>query len=126
MRTHIKVVAVVNILLSALGLLGAIGVLFSGVFGSMFSGSLTGFVVGGATSALVSIMLGAVSLFGLISGFGLLNHQQWARYVALVVACFRLFNFPIGTIFGAYTLWVLLNAETKRIFETGAMPSAAI
>jgi hypothetical protein len=126
MRTHIKVVAVVNILFSALGLLGALGVLFSGVFGSMFSGSLGGFLVGGATSVLLSIMMGAVSLFGLIAGFGLLNHQQWARYVAIVVAIFRLFNFPLGTIFAVYTLWVLLNDETKRIFESGITPSAAV
>jgi hypothetical protein len=126
MRTHIKVVAVVNILFSALGLLGALGVLFSGVFGSLFSGSLTGFIVGGATSVLVSIVLGAVSLFGLIAGFGLLNHQPWARYVAIVVAIFRLFNVPLGTIFAVYTLWVLLNDETKRIFDSGITPSAAV
>lgn len=116
MRTHIKVVAVVNILFSALGVLGALAVLFSGVFGSLFSGSLTGFIVGGATSVLMSIVFGAVALFGLIAGFGLLNHQQWARYVAIIVAIFRLFSFPFGTIFAVYTLWVLLNDETKTIF----------
>lgn len=125
MRTHIKVVAVVNILFSALGLLGALGVLFSGVFGSMFSGSLTGFIVGGATSVLVAIVMGCVSLFGVIAGFGLLNHQGWARYVAIVVAVFRLFNFPLGTIFAVYTLWVLLHSETKHIFELGT-PARAL
>ena len=119
MRTHIKVVAVVNILFSALGVLGALGVLFSGVFGGLFSGSLSGFLIGGATSVLLAIVMGGIALFGLIAGFGLLNHQQWARYVAIVVSIFRLLNFPFGTIFAVYSLWVLLNDETKRIFAVG-------
>ena len=50
MRTHIKIVAIVNLLFSALGILAAAGVLFSGVFGSIFSGSLIGAVVGFAVS----------------------------------------------------------------------------
>jgi len=46
MRTHIKVVAIVNLLYSAVGLLTAASVLLGGVFGSLFSGSLVGAVVG--------------------------------------------------------------------------------
>ncbi len=125
MRTHIKVVAVVNILFSGLRVLKALAVLFGGVFGSLFSGSFTGALVGGAMSVVMAIIIGCVAVFGLIAGFGLLNHQQWARYVAIVVAIFSLFNFPFGTLFAVYTLWVLLNSETKRLFELG-QPSAAV
>lgn len=120
MRTHIKVVAIVNIIFSAVGVLKALSELVGGVFGSLFSGSLSGFLIGGVTSVLMSVVLGAVALFGLVAGFGLLNHQQWARYVAIVVAIFGLFNFPIGTIFSVYTLWVLFHDETKRLFVIGA------
>ncbi len=120
MRTHIKVVAIVNILFSALKLLGAVSILLGGVFGSLFSGSLTGMIVGGVTSVLMAIVTGAFAVFGLIAGFGLLNHQQWARYVAIVVAIFGLLNFPIGTLFAVYTLWVLFHDETKRLFVIGA------
>ena len=120
MRTHIKVVAIVNILFSALGVLGALSALLGGVFGSFFAGSLSGFVIGGVTSVIMSIVMGAVALFGLISGFGLLNHQQWARYVAIIIAILRLLSFPIGTIFAVYTLWVLFHDETKRLFTIGA------
>lgn len=119
MRSHIKVVAIVNILFSALGLLKAAGVLFGGLFGSLFSGSLGGFLAGTIGSLIGSVIVGAMALFGLIAGFGLLNHQQWARYVTIFVAIFGLFNFPIGTLFAVYTLWVLLHQDTKRIFELG-------
>ncbi len=125
MRTHIKVVAVVNIIFSAIGLLKAIGVLFGGVFGSLTSGSLTGALVGSTVSVAMALLVGAFSVFGLIAGFGLLNHQNWARYVTIFVALFGLFNFPIGTIFSIYTLWVLLNDESKRLFTIGS-PSVSM
>ena len=117
MRTHIKVVAIVNLLFSAVGLLTAASVLLGGVFGSLFSGSLVGAVVGSVASIVAALFVGCISLFGLIAGFGLLNHQQWARYVIIVVSAFRLFRFPFGTLFGAYSLWVLLNRETRDIFD---------
>jgi hypothetical protein len=118
MRTHIKVVAIVNLLFSALGLLAAIGALFSGVFGSLFSGSLTVALVGSVASVAVALVIGALSAFGLIAGFGLLNHQQWARYVIIFVSALRLFRWPMGTLFGGYSLWVLLHRETRDIFES--------
>lgn len=75
MRTHIKVVAIVNLLYSALGLFVAAGVLFGGVFHSVFSGSIVGAVVGSMASVVAAVVVGGISLFGLIAGFGLLNHQ---------------------------------------------------
>lgn len=118
MRSHIKLVAIVNLLYSALGLLAAAGVLLGGVFHSVFSGSIIGAVVGSAASVVAAIVLGALSLFGLVAGFGLLNHQQWARFVIIIVSGLRLFRFPFGTLFGAYSLWVLLNDETRAIFNS--------
>lgn len=118
MRTHIKVVAIVNLLFSAMGLLAAVSVLLGGVFGSIFSGSLIGAVVGSVASVIMAIVVGALSAFGLVAGFALLNHQQWARFVIIVVSAFRLFRWPGGTLFGAYSLWVLLNDETREIFNS--------
>ena len=119
MRTHIKAVAVVNILYRALGRLVAVSVLFGGLFGGLFSGSIGTFLAVGVGSVLASIVLGFFSVLGLIAGLGLLNHRQWARYLMIVVSGFRLFKWPFGTLFGGYSLWVLLHSETKSIFETG-------
>jgi hypothetical protein len=119
MRTHIKVVAVVNIILGALGLLRALSVLLGGVFGSFFTGSATGFFASMFAGIVGSVIIGAFGLFAVIAGFGLLNHQQWARYVMIVTAIFSLFNPILGTVFAVYTLWVLFSDETKRLFATG-------
>ncbi len=118
MRTHIKVVAIVNLLFSALGVLAAASVLLSGVFGSIFSGSLIGAIVGSVASVVMAVIIGALGVFGVIAGFGLLNHQAWARNVIIIVSAFRLFNFPFGTLFGGYSLWVLFHDETRSIFRS--------
>ena len=116
MRTHIKVVGFVNLLYSALGLLGAAGVLLGGIFSSLATLNPVVLLVGTVTSALISLVIGAISLFGLIAGFALLNHQQWARYVILVVSALRLFRWPWGTLFGGYSIWVLTHEDTRQLF----------
>lgn len=116
MRTHIKIVGIVNLLYSALGVLGAAGVLIGGIFGSLASLNPVVMIVGTVSSALIAIIVGAISLFGLIAGFALLNHQQWARYVILVVSAFRLFRWPWGTLFGGYSIWVLMHDDTRQLF----------
>ena len=118
MRTHIKVVALVNLLLSGLGLLKAIGFLFGGVLSSVFSGSIIGMVVGTVASTVFAVIFGALSLFGIIASLGLLNNQQWSRMTIIAISILRLINWPFGSIFGAYSLWVLLNSESKTIFDT--------
>lgn len=118
MRTHVKIVAIVNLLFSAMGLLAAAGALFGGVFSSLFSGSLAVALVGTVASVLMGVIIGALSLFGLFAGFGLLNHQPWARNVIIVVSAFRLFRWPMGTLFGGYSLWVLFHDETRALFNS--------
>lgn len=60
---------------------------------------------------------------GLIAGWGLLQRQEWARTVALVVGFVALLNVPIGTALGVYTLWVLLPAQSDE--EYRALAQAA-
>jgi hypothetical protein len=112
-RTHIKIVALVNLLYSALGLLTAAGVLFGGIFGSLASLNPIAIVIGTVTSAVVAAVIGILSGLGLVAGFALLNNQQWARYAIMVVSVMRLFRWPWGTAFGVYSLWVLTHDETK-------------
>jgi hypothetical protein len=75
-----------------------------------------------AGTALVVFLL-AISLPGLITGIGLLKFQPWARIVGIVLAAINLINIPLGTILGAYGLWVLLNKETERLFA-GTPPAS--
>jgi glucose uptake protein GlcU len=54
---------------------------------------------------------------GFIAGWGLLQRQEWARIVALVVGFVALLSVPIGTALGIYTLWVLLPSQSDDEYK---------
>ena len=83
------------------------------------AGSFIGAVLGSVASVVMAIVIGALSVFGLIAGFGLLNYRSWARLVIIVVSALRLFRWPMGTLFGGYSLWVLTHDESKALFTQG-------
>jgi hypothetical protein len=68
----------------------------------------------GGTLAALLLMLSAP---GLIGGIALLTRRSWARVYAMVLAVVILFWFPLGTILGAYSLYVLLQPDTRLYFE---------
>jgi len=65
--------------------------------------------------------LGSLSLVvagsGILFGWGLMNHERWARIIAIVVGILSLFYPPFGTALGIYTLWVLLPADAAAEYE---------
>ncbi len=64
-------------------------------------------------SAIVIIFLSIPSLVG---GAALLQGKGWALTLLMILGCFKLFSFPIGTAIGIYTIWVY--AEDKKIGTT--------
>lgn len=131
MQTHVKVVAVGFIVLSALGVLAALMMMlvFGGAAGIVGAAAdepeaAIAIPIIGMTGTLLTAFLFAVSLPGLITGFGLLSWKPWARILAIVLCAINLINIPIGTLLGIYGLWVLLNKDTERLFET--QPAAPV
>jgi hypothetical protein len=65
--------------------------------------------------------LGSVFLLiaagGILVGWGLMNHERWARTTAIVLAVLALFHPPFFTALGIYTLWVLLPAASASEYE---------
>ena len=41
---------------------------------------------------------------------------SWARWVSLVLAVLDLLLIPVGTLFGIYAIWVLMQDETEAMF----------
>lgn len=125
MQTHVKVLAVLFIVFSALGVLAALGLMaiFGGTMGLVGAttpdeGAALAIPIIGLTGSLLTIFLLVVSLPGLITGFGLLAFKNWARILGIVLCAVNLIHIPFGTILGAYGLWVLLNKESERLFES--------
>ena len=61
----------------------------------------------------------------LIAGLGLLQREPWGRTLTLVVGFISLFNIPIGTALGVYTLWVLLPAQSDEEYRAFSRARAA-
>lgn len=66
----------------------------------------------------VGTLLVVLSLPGIIAGYGLLKRRAWARPLAIIVGALSLFNVPIGTLVGFYTLLVLLPTEAADYFTS--------
>jgi hypothetical protein len=131
MQTHVKVLGVIYLAFGALMLLAALflAVTLGGVAGIVGAtaepedAAIAIPVLGFAGTALAGF-LGIFSLPSLITGYGLMNFKPWARIVGIVLSAISLINIPIGTIVGAYGLWVLLSKETEQLFNTGPVVSS--
>src|SRR5512133_837930 len=121
MKKHVTFVGAIHIGFGILGLIGAMFVFFgiSVAKGFIPNEDLSEAVMKLISFAMVSIpvMIASVSSLGLIGGIGLLSYQAWARYVVIIVAALGLLNIPIGTLKGVYSLWVLMQDETVKMFE---------
>ena len=53
----------------------------------------------------------------LIAAWGLLEHQPWARVVAIVAAFVFLLNIPFGTAVGIWTLVVLMGYRNASLYD---------
>ena len=129
MQTHVKVLGVVYLAVGACMLILA-------VFLFLTMGSVAGIVgataepqdaaiaipVLGLAGTALAAMLGIFALPSLITGYGLVTFKSWI--VGIVLSAVSLINIPIGTIVGAYGLWVLLNKETERLFDN--IPASTI
>jgi hypothetical protein len=115
MESHVKIVGILHIVLSCMGVLAAVVVLlaFGGLAGIVALSDHTGDsaattpILGGVGGILFVIIM-AVSVPGLIGGIGLLKMAPWS---------IDLFNIPFGTALGIYGLWVLTKPETIAVLE---------
>ena len=130
METHVRVVAVLNIVL------GALGMLFALLFLVIFGGAATLVRASGEADASIAIpILGIVGLMlvlfslilavpELIIGYGLWRCRPWARIAGIVLSVLSLLWVPFGTIVGVYGLWVLFSKDSERLFAVSGAPIA--
>lgn len=121
MKKQVQVVAILRIVLSSLGLVAAIVVLAVMNFAK-------GFVDNDeiATTVLTFIgtfipaILGLISVAGIAAGVGLLSFKAWARILTIIISVLSCFNIPVGTLVGVYSIWVLMQTETVKLFENSS------
>jgi len=118
MKKHVTVVGAIHIGFGLLGLIGAVAVFFALNFARGFvEGEEVPNMVLKFLSLSLPLLIGFMSTLGLVGGIGLLSLLPWARYLVIVVAALGCLNIPIGTLKGVYSLWVLLQDDTVKLFE---------
>jgi len=113
---HIKIVAILWLVVSIFGLLPALGLFFGGGIAMYFIPfPMRAFLL--PIAGIIGVFLVASAVAGILAGWGLMNYRPWARVLALVLGVISLLHFPFGTALGIYTLWVLLPAESESEYR---------
>jgi hypothetical protein len=113
METHKRILAILYIVTGSLQILGMLLM-------SAFVSAIIPFIMDRADPEalwiiewivpFVRIIATVVILFfsipSIIGGVALLNEKTWAITLLLILGCFKLLSFPIGTAIGVYTIWV--------------------
>lgn len=118
MRKHVTVVGAIHIGFGFIGLILSIGsfIVFS-FLKNVVGNDEVARMVFSILQVFVPILVGFLSTLGLVGGIGLLSFQGWARYLVMIVAAVGCLNIPIGTLKGVYSLWVLLQDDTIKLFN---------
>ena len=116
MDTHVKILGFIYIIAGAI--LVVLGLLLFGIVGGsgLISGDRQAMFVTGIVGTALAAFFVILSVPSIIAGIGLLKRREWARILTIILGVFHLFGFPIGTAIGIYTLYVLLNDQTKPLF----------
>jgi hypothetical protein len=123
MEKHLTAVAALHVGLSILG--GLIGifvfVLLTGI------GAITqekeAFLILSTIGTGVGVLLMVLSVPGIIGGIGLFKRKEWARILVLILSAIDLLNIPFGTALGIYSIWVLVQQDTIRLFRLHPLSS---
>ncbi len=113
MEAHVKALALLYILVGAFS--GVTGLILLAVFAGPAMNASFGPLAGTILTGWIVLML-ILAIPSIVLGVGLLHRRPWARTTGMVIAILELLNFPVGTVLGGYTLWVLLTPETDPLF----------
>ena len=116
MDRRIDVIAYLHIGYGIFLILVALIVAFILTGSGLLSGDATAIAVTSGVGAIVGVILCILAAPSLLGGYGLLKRREWGRILVIVLSIIDLFSFPIGTIIGAYSLYVLVQDEAKAEF----------
>ncbi|MBZ2183535.1 MAG: hypothetical protein K7J46_02415 [Bryobacter sp.] len=118
MAAHLRTLATLLIALGVGGgLFSLIWLLANGGPAGLSNAFENASVVLGPIVVGISILNILLAVPMVLTGLGLLRVQGWARSMGMVVCSLAIISIPLGSILGAYGLWVLTSLEVEPLFE---------
>jgi hypothetical protein len=120
MESHVKIIGILYIVLSILGMIGALFIFMTLKLIGGISDDPNASLVLSLVATIVAIILVVCSVPGIIAGWGLLKYKEWARILLIILSALNILNFPFGTALGIYAIWALVQKETIALFKPQA------
>ncbi len=118
MKKHLRVLGVLYFIFGLLGVAVVAGYVIARTSHALIAGvSILPFSTHGFGAILV-FLFGVVSVLGMAGGLGLLLQKSWAGILILTLGFVNIFNIPLGTMLGIYTIWVLMRAENLKLWQS--------
>jgi len=125
MKKHITILGALYIACGCLQVLIALIIFTLVVGGGVLSCDEEAIAITSAVGSTIASFLVLLAAPGIIGGIGLLKWRRWSRILVLILGCLNLFNIPLGTALGIYTIWVLMDDETIELFRAPPETAAA-
>lgn len=109
MNIHLKILGILYLcmgIVSTLATLYFAYAIYGNSIGS-FSPDVQRILIDAGYGTLLLVLLGFASIGTLMTGYALLKMHRYAFLLAKIFAILGLLDFPLGTMLGIYTLWVL-------------------
>lgn len=127
MRKHVDLVGLLFVLWGGMTLLLSVSLLTTGIAATAIGAAARpaggdGTLAAGIVAAVFFALAALGFIFGAVHvwiGTRLRRFREWARAFAIVLAAVDLVLIPFGTGLGIYTLWALLNGQSRSLFEEG-------
>jgi len=78
----------------------------------------------GWLTGVIGLFLAAMAAGVAAAGVGLIQYRDWARTLAVIMAVFLIFHFPIGTAIAIYAFWVLFSREGQEYYKARSTQGA--
>jgi len=117
MDKHVRIIAILYLILSCLGLLTASFLYYVLNLAGSISGDEEAIFVLSIIANVLTVILVVSAVPGIIGAIGLFKFKEWARILIIIISIVNLLNFPLGTALGVYSIWVLVHRETLPLFS---------
>ena len=113
MNFHLKILGWLYLVMGVLSLVATMyfGYAIFGHTSGSFSPEVQKILIDAGYGTILLGLLAFASIGTLLTGYALLKMHRFARVLARVFAILGLLDFPLGTMLGVYTLWVLGRPE---------------